>query len=401
MGTPSRFHVVVAVTGVAFGMTFPYVPLLAGQLGAAAGLAGLITAANAPAVLAVDVFGTGILPHLGGRAVLVAGLVSFGLGSALAACPFGLGLLLVSRLLEGIGLALFMSGALYLVVRTTDAAGRARALGRFNAHWFLGIAVGPLLGGLIAQTSTGATGYRRAFAACAVVSFTAALLTRVAIDPYPSSGALTFTLPDLRGLRDPRLSGAVLLGGFGEAVRDSLAGILLPLAAVSAGLTNAAIGIVLTALAVADVISMQLSGVLADRYGRSRPLIVTLVVAAGFSFYAATADSTEDLLVIAVALGLTLGSAWIIPPVMVVDLAGGDSDDGDLHTRRAVAAYRICADIGLFVGLFGGGLVVGWVGALPAFAVFGGFLLAGALLTAAIGDTRRTALAPASVPAEL
>jgi hypothetical protein len=128
---------------------------------------------------------------------------------------------------------------------------------------------------------------------------------------------------------------------------------------------------------------------------------VTLVVAAGFSFYAATADSTEDLLVIAVALGLTLGSAWIIPPVMVVDLAGGDSDDGDLHTRRAVAAYRICADIGLFVGLFGGGLVVGWVGALPAFAVFGGFLLAGALLTAAIGDTRRTALAPASVPAEL
>jgi hypothetical protein len=86
---------------------------------------------------------------------------------------------------------------------------------------------------------------------------------------------------------------------------------------------------------------------------------------------------------------------------MVVDLAGGDSDDGDLHTRRAVAAYRICADIGLFVGLFGGGLVVGWVGALPAFAVFGGFLLAGALLTAAIGDTRRTALAPASVPAEL
>ncbi|MCW2598402.1 MAG: arabinose efflux permease family protein [Frankiales bacterium] len=382
----TRFHLVVAVTGVAFGMTFPFVPLLAGQLGAAAALAGLITAANAPAVLAVDVFGTGVVPNLGGRAVLVAGLTAFGLGSALAACPFGLEVLVVSRLFEGVGLALFMSGALYLVVRTHEPGRRARALGSFNAHWFLGIAVGPVVGGFIAQTASGASGYRRAFAVCAAVSFGSALLARLALEPYPSTGRVELRLPELACLRVPRLARAVALGGFGEAVRDALAGILLPLAAVSAGLDNAAIGVVLTVLALADVVSMKLSGHLADRYGRSRPLIVTLVVGAAVAWCAAAADNAVDLVVVALALGLCLGSAWVIPPVMVVDVASESPDLFD--TESAVAAYRICADVGLFLGLFGSGVVIGMTGPARAFVLFGVLLLAGAALARSVGETR-------------
>jgi MFS family permease len=386
-GAERRFHAVVAVTGVAFGMTFPFVPLLAEQLGAGAALAGLITAANAPAVLAIDVFGTGVVPHIGGRAVLVAGLTAFGLGSALAACPFGLGVLVVSRLLEGVGLALFMSGALYLVVRTQEPSRRARALGSFNAHWFLGMTVGPMLGGLIAETATGADGYRRTFAVCAAVSFASALLAAVALEPYPSGGRRQLQLPDLTCLRHRRLAGAVALGGFGEAVRDALAGILLPLAAVSAGLGNAQVGIVLTVLAVADVVSMQLSGHLADRYGRSRPLVVTLVVGAVFSWCAAAANSTADLLVVAAALGLCLGSAWVIPPVMVVDIAAGATGHED--TRPAIAAYRICADLGMFVGLFGSGVIIGVTGPARAFLLFGVLLLGGAALARRVGETLR------------
>jgi MFS family permease len=380
-GERRRVLSVVAATGIAFGMTYPFVPLLAIDLGASPITAGLVSGANVPAMLLVDGLGTRAIPRLEARGVLVAALLSFGIGSALAAAATGVTMLLCSRLFEGVGIALFMTGGIHLMTRSASVHERGRAIGSFNACWFLGAAVGPVIGGALAQQLDGIGGLRLAFAACAAVSFACALLIRVALRRQPRTGPARLSLPSLQPIaRDGRLLRAVLLGGHSEAVRDGFMMVVLPLSAASAGLTDLSVGVTLTVLAFADVVSMHVSGHLADRYGRMRPLTISLVVAACAAMAGTHAHSTATFAVLALALGASLGAAWVVPPTMVLDLA--------TDHEAAVAAYRLCADVGLFVGASGSGALLQAVGAETAFAGMAIALLAGAALAASIGDTR-------------
>jgi MFS family permease len=381
-----RILSVVTATGIAFGMTYPYVPLLARDLGASSLLAGVVSGANVPAMLVVDGLGTRALARVDSRALLVTALISFGVGSAIATSAPNLAVLFGSRVFEGAGIAMFMTGGIHLVSRQSPVTERGRDIGRFNACWFLGAAGGPLLGGALAGLADGAAGLRIAFGVCAALSLASAVLAALMLPSYRGLGGAHLSLPPLRSLAgEPRLRRTVLLGGLSEAVRDGFMMVVIPLAAAAAGLADVAVGITLTLLALADVVSMLVSGHLADRYGRLRPLFVSLVVAAGVSLAGVRADSVATFCVLAVCLGLTLGTFWVVPPAMVLDLA---SDH-----EAAVTGYRLAADVGLFVGAAGGGALLEIVGSKTAFAGMAVILLLGALLTASIGETRQR-LAP-------
>jgi MFS family permease len=184
--------------------------------------------------------------------------------------------------------------------------------------------------------------------------------------------------------RDPRLRRAIVLGGHAEAVRDGFMMVILPLAAVTAGLTDLGVGAALTLLALADVVSMHVSGHLADRYGRVRPLCVSLVVAGCVALAGTRAEDLAGFCLLALALGATLGTAWVVPPTMVLDLA---SDH-----EAAVTGYRLCSDVGLFVGVSGSGALLQIFGAQAVFAVMAVALVGGAVLAASVGETRPRSL---------
>lgn len=90
--------------------------------------------------------------RIGRRRLLLIGAVVFGGASALAAFSPTPGILIAARALMGIGGATLMPSTLSLIRNMfTDAAERTRAIGIWTASLSAGIALGPIVGGLLLE----------------------------------------------------------------------------------------------------------------------------------------------------------------------------------------------------------------------------------------------------------
>lgn len=90
---------------------------------------------------------------IGRRRVFAAGLVAFGVGSALCAASPSLGFLIAARVLQGAGAAAVTPTSLGLMLPSIPPQRRAAAIGGWAALGAVGAASGPPLGGLLTQVS--------------------------------------------------------------------------------------------------------------------------------------------------------------------------------------------------------------------------------------------------------
>src|ERR671930_508065 len=103
-------------------------------------------------VIAASLLTFGLLGNLVGRErVWLAGIVVFTVGSLLCGIAPSLPLLVVARVLQGVGGALIFAPAIALVVDAFPRRERGRALGLNAVIVSLGISTGPTLGGLITE----------------------------------------------------------------------------------------------------------------------------------------------------------------------------------------------------------------------------------------------------------
>ena len=97
--------------------------------------------------------------RFGRRRMLLSGIVTFALASLLCALAPQLGMLVLGRVLQGIGAAMVLPNSLAILGATFEGKARARAIGIWSAAGATAGAIGPLLGGWLIDT----TGWRAIF----------------------------------------------------------------------------------------------------------------------------------------------------------------------------------------------------------------------------------------------
>jgi MFS family permease len=317
---------------------------------------------SAAFAVATAVWG-GIARQAGLGRALAAGILLYSAAGLVAALAPNLGVLIAARIVQGLGAGAVPSLSATAVAGRFEGAARARALGSVVAGVGIGLAVGPILGGvalqlvgwqgaiafgivaapaafLIVREDQGrATGGRLDLRGIGLVA-TAALgavfllnrlpvqglgpVTLIAVGLMVASSVLIVRRWDRPGAFLPRrialapaFTRVVLLGAVGmSAFFGSL--VLVPVAVSRAhGLDGIALGLVLVPMAIISAISSLQNSRVNVRLGRSRTTLVSLGSLAAGSIALATIGPDVDPAITALALApLGVGFGLLGPPLL-------------------------------------------------------------------------------------
>ena len=146
----------------------------------------------------------GLGDRLGAKRVFTTGLAVFTLASVLCGVAPGASTLVLARILQGVGAALFMPSSLSLLRQAyPDPRDRAQAIGTWSALTAITGACGPLFGGLLVDS----LGWRSIFLLNVPVGLLAIAMTLRFVATSPSGGRRGHDLP-------AQLTGALALASF-------------------------------------------------------------------------------------------------------------------------------------------------------------------------------------------
>lgn len=380
--------IAIGVGFVMAGLTLvaPILPLYALEFGVSYTAAGALITGFAIARLLFSVIGGVAGDRWGARKVTVFGTTLLAISSVTAALAPNYGVLLASRFIEGIGSAIFATTAFQYLLQVTPKERLGRATAAFQTGLLVGVAIGPFVGGFLAELGD----FRTPFWAYAVLAGIVAVLAWFFIEDLPSRGTSARQVFAMAGqLMRSRAYLALMLVGFSMMfMRGGARVTLLPLyAEQSLGFGAGDIGILLSVSALTNLLIVNPAGRFVDNVGRKPVAMIGLTTAAiataGYGLF----ESFTGLLIVSLVFGVTSGLASIAPPTMVGDLAPEGAEGS------AVGVYRMSGDLGFVIGP----LVLGAIADTGAFTA--GFFLTGAvmLLAAAflsfVPETRRSNVA--------
>lgn len=376
-----RFLILVFVAGIGLGMTAPLTALFAVSLGAGSVGAGLAVSSIGATLLVSDLFGATFVTRLPGRLLLWLSLTIFAAGALASAAAPGLAAMIGARMCQGVGAVLFMTGGLSVVLRSCPPQQTASAIGAFNACWYGGMAVGPLIGGWVAQ----AGGFRMAFAVCGVLSAVVALLCRWQLPPLPSPVRPLLSLPTLpRAKPGRRLGPLITLTVAGQLMRGTLAPALLPLfGSHDLGLRVGTVGAALSVLSLSDVLTMRQIGRMADRFPRRTLLGCGFAIAVAACGLSLLVHGAIAFVAWCVLMGIGLAMTTIVPTAMLVEATS--------DPERAVGSFRVLSDLTTLIGPVSAGALAGAAGATTAVSAIGAVALVACAQVAATAHTKPVA----------
>jgi MFS family permease len=376
-----------------YGIMIPTLSVHAHSLGASHADIGVIISAFAAAQLLTQI-PLGRLSDRIGRVYLV--VFGFGL-MAVAATLYhfaaGSSEFTLLQALAGTGAGCLWPPLMAMLTENVEASRRGRLMGAFNTVFFLGIALGPLLGGFIAS----AFGHDAVFTSWTGVALLGAMLcvltlresardrhARAASAPAPRSADAPLIKP---GMLITFAAGCVVRARGGMCASFNNA--LLPLyAIVLFGATPEMIGSIMFIHGVGLALFNIPGGMMSDRMGRRLPALAgSLVATAGVLWYSAA----NGYWALFVAVGLAgAGSAFSSPAVAALT-----ADVCDPKRRGEAFGYFLTSfNLGMVLGSLVFGFVAEWVGLWGAVFTWGVTSLALSLCGLLI---RETLTAPAVV----
>ena len=316
------FSMFGTVTGV--GIVVPLLPVYARNLGASGVYIGLIFGA-------FSISRTFLLPYFGRKSdkkgrkpFIIIGLFSYTVVSLAFILSNSVESLIAIRFLQGIASAMIMPAVQAYVGDITPSGQEGFTMGLFNMSMFLGLSIGPLIGGVIRDRFSLDT----SFASMGFLAFLAFLLSLFLLPPTKSEQVVNRNIEPMMWkwvLRDRNMAGLFLFRLAYAACIGVIWSFLPVLADIEFSLSSSSIGILVTLGVFSSGLLHVPMGFIADRVNRKMMivgggLIITYAILS-FSW----ANSYEALLLASVLFGL--GGGIAMPALMALAVLKGNEID--------------------------------------------------------------------------
>jgi multidrug resistance protein len=136
---------------VGVGFTTPILPLYAQSFGVSFALVGLVVTVFGLSRMLADLPAGQLADRLGRRPPLIVGPFLSAIAALGAGLATGFWQLVLFRALQGVGSALYTTGAFTVIADISTPQNRARTMSIYNVSILLGHALGPVVGGVVAQ----------------------------------------------------------------------------------------------------------------------------------------------------------------------------------------------------------------------------------------------------------
>jgi MFS transporter, DHA1 family, multidrug resistance protein len=309
--------------------------------------AGLVVGAYGFARLLVDLPAGFIADTVGHRRLSVIALAVLVLASILGLFAGSVEQLILARVGSGFAVGILATVILSALSSTANPANRGKVMSLFHVANNTGIALYPLVGGVIGALF----GWRATFAVTiglAVVAGILLLPLLLRLDPGRNGGGGKGGGDATRILHGKQRRIAVLVTDFGVVAnmihRHGFRNTILPLyAATALGLGGISIATAIALMSITGLFVATPGGMLGDRIGRRRVITAGLAaVAVGDLVFLLTGDLLSFLVVAAlIGFGDFFASSQTALLSEVVPPEG---------RTKAMSGYRFSADLGAFVG---------------------------------------------------
>jgi predicted MFS family arabinose efflux permease len=380
MHAQSRWFLpLMAASGVTMSLTAPLEVLFVREFWHSSIYIAVFMLSAAAGMIAVDVFGTRFVPRLDARVALATGLCLFGVACIGMGVARGGVLLMASRVLQGFGGGMVLGAGLQAAVRVNATTGDvARSLGRFNAAFLFGGAVGSPGGLLVAGIIDGRAGYQVAFIVTGALAVVVAAALAAAL---PSLAAPAGMPPPRIGLphfdRAPGSGAALVLAMSGDFLRGGVLFTALPLAGAAREYSTITITVAIALMSGVEIVVLSVAYRFISRTGVVAILIASFALGMGCATLLALIPGATTYLVASALFGVCLAGATASLPVMVVAQVGESS--------AGLAKFRISAGIGLLAGSVGCAVLEAQIGIAALFATIAIVLLGSAQLAHVVG----------------
>lgn len=344
------FAIFATVTGV--GIVVPLLPVYAHTLGAGGFAIGMIFGSFSLArTFFLPYFGR-LSDKKGRKPFIVTGLLSYALISVAFSFSRSIEMLIVIRFFHGFASAMIMPVALAYVGDVTPKGKEGAVMGLFNMSMFIGLSIGPVMGGIINDRF----GLTTSFVCMGALSLGAFLLGLFFLPPtneekINSAGSAPQAWRNL--IKDKTIAALFFFRSAYTACIGIIWGFLPVLGATEMGLTSTAIGfLVMEGVMISGLIHLPM-GYLSDRVDRRVMIIFGGFLVSGAVFSFSWVNGFWGLFTASLFFGL--GGGISMPAVMAVAVAKGNQTDA---MGSVMAILTVAHSFGMLIGSLAAGLMM-------------------------------------------
>ncbi len=344
-------------------MVSPILPTYAESFQVSYTLVGFVVSSFAITRMVLDMPAGLLSRRFDKKKIMISGLLILSTSSVVAGLAPNYITLVIARMIEGAGSALYVTAATVFLAQISGEEKRGQWMSLYMGMLLLGAIFGPTFGGVLADLFD----IRAPFFAYAIMTGLAVIPT-LTLPKLANSGNVSSPLEIRELVRDMRQvlsSPSFLLVSFAVFtmffLRTGVRSTLVPLfAANNLGLDSSAIGLILTIGGITTAFAIVPMGSISDRIGRKIPLALALVSTAGITLLI---PFSTDLLTISIAVAIYGATIGLSGPGMayVTDVSPPDK------LEISMGLYRMITDFGFVMGP----LLLGFLADITATPVVG------------------------------